>query len=169
MNSKVEKIIIFVDNSNIFHSFQKLRFHCDYIKLKEVLTGGRNLIDIILYTGIMYPVKKKDKRFLSKLHHLGYNVKTRSIKVAPDGRKVEKRIDVLMAVDIIASVFEIKYDIVVIVSGDGDFVPVVKKLKELNKGIEIWSFKQLLSEQLKSLVGDNIFYIDDVLEQIKME
>jgi uncharacterized LabA/DUF88 family protein len=169
MKQENEKIMVFIDNSNLFHSFQKIHFHCDYIKLREVLTAGRKLVDVILYTGIMYPVKTKDKRWLSKLHHLGYSVKTRSVKVAPNGKKVEKRIDVLMAVDIIASVYEKKYDTAVIVSGDGDFVPVVKKLKELNKSVEIWSFKELLSEQLKSLVSTNIHYIDTVLDQIKMK
>ena len=162
MNKK-EKVIIFVDNSNLFHSFQELNFHCDYDKLKKVITNKRDLIEIILYTGIMYPVKQKDKAWLMKLKELGYTVNTRAIKVAPNGRKIEKRIDVLMAVDIISSAYEVSYDTVVLVSGDGDFVPVVKKLRNLNIKIEVWSFKNLLSEQLKDVVGvSNINYINKI-------
>ena len=163
-----DEIIIFLDNSNLFHSFQTLQFHCDYEKLKAVLTGGRKLVEAILYTGIMYPVKPKDKKWLSKLNHLGYTVKTRSVKVAPDGRKVEKRIDVLMAVDIISAAYEKKCDTIVLVSGDSDFVPVVKKLMELNIRAEIWAFKHLFSEQLKDVARDkNVFYLDDILEKIE--
>lgn len=115
----------------------------------------------------MYPVKRGDKAFLSKLKHLGFNVKTRAVKVAPSGVKKEKRIDVLMAVDIIASAYEKDCDTLILVSGDGDFVPVLKKLKELDKNIEVWSFKDLLSTQIKDEVGDgNYFYIDDVLDKL---
>jgi uncharacterized LabA/DUF88 family protein len=164
---KKQRIIIFIDNSNLFHSFQKLNFHCDYKKLKNVITNDRELVDLFLYTGIMYPVKRGDKAFLSKLSHLGFNVKTRAVKVTPSGIKKEKRIDVLMAVDMISSAYEKNYDTLILVSGDGDFVPVLKKLKELGKNIEVWSFKDLLSTQIKDEFGeDNCFYIDDVLDKL---
>jgi len=165
----IKKIIIFIDNSNLFHSFQKLKFYCDYKKLKKVIASDRKIVFANLYTGIMYPVKDKDKAWLSKLGHLGYNVITRAIKVAPDGRKSEKRIDVLMSVDIISAVFEEEFDKIVLVSGDGDFVPVVKKVKELGKKIEIWSFRKLLSENLKMEAGkENCYFMDSILNRIKM-
>ncbi|MGV9171891.1 MAG: NYN domain-containing protein [Promethearchaeia archaeon] len=166
----MSKIILFIDNSNLFHQFQKLNFKCDYKKLKDEIANGRKIVDARIYTGLMYPVKKKDKAYLSKLGHLGFKVVTRSIKVAPNGRKVEKRIDVLMAVDIISAVFQMKFDTIVLISGDGDFVPVAKKLNELNRDLEIWSFKDLLSKHLKSVVGNKkCYYIDSILEKIKLE
>ncbi|MHA1150432.1 MAG: LabA-like NYN domain-containing protein [Promethearchaeota archaeon] len=165
---KNERIILFIDNSNLFYAFRAYGIHCDYLKLKEVISHKRNLIEAILYMGIMYPVKEKDKAWLSKLSHLGYHVKTRAVKVAPNGRKKEKRIDILMAIDIIAAVYEKSFDKVVLVSGDGDFIPVIKKLKELNKKVEIWSSKNLLSEQIKDIMGENnYFYIEDILDKIK--
>ena len=118
----------------------------------------------------MYPVREKDKAWLTSLNKMGYNVKTRAIKVTPNGIKSEKRIDVLMSVDIVSSAFERKSDSIVIVSGDSDFVPVVKKLKELNKKIEVWAFVKLLSQQLKTLIEPiNLYYLDDYLDQIKLE
>ena len=164
-----QSVIIFIDNSNIFHSFQSLNFQCDYHQLKEIIIGNRNLVEANLYTGIMYPVREKDKDWFSSLNKMGYNVKTRAIKVAPNGKKTEKRIDVLMAVDIISSAFEQNVDTIIIVSGDSDFVPVVKKLKDLNKKVEVWSFKKNLSHQLKDLLDhESIYYIDDVLDQIRL-
>ncbi|MBD3228735.1 MAG: NYN domain-containing protein [Candidatus Lokiarchaeota archaeon] len=162
-----ENIIIFIDNSNLFHSFRKINFMCDYKKLKNILTGDRNLVNAILYMGLMYPVKAKDKAWLNKLKYLGYKVKTRSVKVSPTGIKKEKRIDVLMAVDMIASAFEISYDTILLVSGDSDFIPVIVKLLELGKNVEIWSFKDLLSSQLKEVAGlNNCHYIDDILDEL---
>lgn len=166
----MKKIIIFIDNSNLFHYFQKLKFHCDYKKLKEVIANGREIVDAFIYTGLMYPVRKKDKAYLSKLGHLGFKVVTRSIKVAPNGKKVEKRIDVLMAVDIISAAFQREFDTIVLLSGDGDFVPVAKKLKSLVINLEVWSFEELLAEHLRRVVGEeNCFFIDNILPQIKLE
>jgi uncharacterized LabA/DUF88 family protein len=165
----LEKIIIFIDNSNLFHSFQSLNFHCDYSKLKTIITGNRNLIEANLYTGLVYPVREKEKAWFNSLYKIGYTVKTRAIKVAPNGKKIEKRIDVLMAVDIIVSAYEKIVDTIIIVSGDSDFVPVVKKIIGLNKNVELWSFKKLLSRQLSEILKpEQIFYIDDYLDKIKL-
>lgn len=165
----LENIIIYIDNSNLFHSFQSLNFECDYYLLKEIITRNRNLVEANLYTGIMYPVKERDKDWFSSLNKMGYKVKTRAIKVAPNGKKTEKRIDVLMSVEIISSAFEKNVDTIIIVSGDSDFVPVVKKLKDLNKKVEIWSFKKNLSQQLRDLLDPaNVNYIDDILDQIRI-
>ena len=164
-----ENILIFLDNSNLFHSFQNLNFHCDYSKLKAVITKDRILLEANLYTGLMYPVRDKEKAWFNSLYKMGYTVKTRAIKVAPNGKKIEKRIDVLMAVDIISSVYEKDVDVIVIVSGDSDFVPVIKKLKNLNKQVEIWSFKNLLSTQISDLLDpDKLYFMDDFLDQIRL-
>jgi uncharacterized LabA/DUF88 family protein len=166
---KSENILIFIDNSNLFHSFQFLNFHCDYNKLKKVIAGNRKIIEANLYTGLMYPVRDKDKAWFHSLYKMGYKVKTRAIKVAPNGKKSEKKIDVLMAVDIISSAYEKNADTIIIVSGDSDFVPVVKKLNELRINVEIWSFKKLLSQQLKELIEHgNLCYLDEHLDQIRM-
>ena len=163
-----QSVIIFIDNSNLFHSFQSLNFHCDYNKLKRVIKGNRNIIEANIYTGIMYPVRDKEKAWFSSLNKMGYTLKTRAIKVAPSGKKIEKRIDVLMTVDIISSAYEKSVDTIIIVSGDSDFVPVVKKLKNLNINVELWSFRRLLSQQLMDILApDCIFYIDDFLDQIR--
>ena len=164
-----ENVIIFIDNSNLFHSFQSLNFHCDYNKLKKVIKGKRNLLEANIYSGLMYPVRDKEKAWFSSLNKMGYILKTRAIKVAPNGKKVEKRIDVLMAVDIISSAYEKCVDTLIIVSGDSDFVPVVKKLKDLNKKVEIWSFRRLLSQQMMDLLDpENIHFMDDFLDQIRL-
>ncbi len=46
------------------------------------------------------------------------------------------------------------YDKAILVSGDADFVEVVKTFKELNKKIEIWSFKISLAKQILEEAGE---------------
>ncbi|KKM21032.1 hypothetical protein LCGC14_1639530 [marine sediment metagenome] len=49
-----------------------------------------------------------------------------------------------------------------------NFVEAVNKLKELGKGIQIWSFKISFSKKLKKAAGyRNIHYIDEILDEIE--
>jgi len=56
-----------------------------------------------------------------------------------------------------------------LVSGDGDFVPVIIKIKGLDKNVEIWAFRYSLAYTLKEeLEQEDIWYLDDTLSEIKM-
>ena len=53
-------------------------------------------------------------------------------------------------------------------SGDGDYIKAVEKLKELNKNFEIWSFKISMSRDLLKVAGrKSIRYIDSILDEIE--
>jgi len=89
-------------------------------------------------------------------------------KIASNGA-IEMKVDIKIAIDIISLAYEDKYDPAVLASGDGDFVPDVKKVKELDKGVEVWAFRYLLANALKEeLEPGNIYYLEDILDKIKM-
>ncbi|GAG94225.1 unnamed protein product, partial [marine sediment metagenome] len=61
------------------------------------------------------------------------------------------------------------YDKAVLVLGDGDFIPVVDKLMEMNKPVELWAFKYSLSHALMEKIEEgNLFYLDDILMNITL-
>lgn len=65
--------------------------------------------------------------------------------------------------------YENEYDTAVLVSEDGDFVPVVKKIKELDKNLEVWAFRYSLANALKEeFKQKDINYLDEILSKIKM-
>ena len=170
MKDNDQRIMIFIDNSNIFKGFKKYNVRADYEKLKLVLTNNRVLKGIFLYEGIVYPISYEKKKWYKDLSKKsGYTIK------ASFNKKVshvifEKKVDVKLAIDLICYAYEDVYDIAVLVSGDGDFIPVIKKLKKLNKKLEIWAFKYSLANSIKEKVdANNIFYIDDVLSDIRIE
>ncbi|MEJ2251876.1 MAG: NYN domain-containing protein [Candidatus Lokiarchaeota archaeon] len=164
-----EKIMVFIDNNNLFHFFNEIGFKCDYNKLKEVIRQSRFLEKIILFTGLTYPVSPGKKYWLERLKSFGYEIKTRFLQISPNGRMKEKRIDVLMAIEIIKSIFEEDYYTAIIVSGDGDFLPVIKELKRYKKKVEVWSPKDSLAHIIRDELGDlNCNLIDDVLDKIKL-
>lgn len=166
---KKGKIMIFIDNSYIFHNFRRYNFKADYEKLKEIINQNRNLVAIYLYVGLVYPIKIETKKWLDNLKKKsGYVIETHFVKHTAEG-VTEKKIDVVMAVDMISNAYENAYDTAILVSGDGDFLPVVSKLKQLNKRVEIWGFKDMIANVLmKEFTLEDIHYIDDFLDDIKL-
>ncbi len=165
----MERVIIFIDNSNIFKGFRKYNIKADYEKLKNIINKDRNLEEIYLYEGIVYPISPEKKKWYKDLRkNSGYVIKA-SFDKRTFRNAIEKKIDINIAIDIISLAYENAYDTVVLVSGDGDFVPVVKKVKELNKNLELWAFRYSLANALKEELEErNIFYLDDILSKIKL-
>ena len=165
----MERIIIFIDNSNIFKGFQKYRVKVDYEKLKNILSQNRQLNNIFLYEGVVYPMSPEKKRWYEELsNRSGYVIKASFDKIT-SYVATEKKVDINIAIDIISFAYESTYDTAVLVSGDGDFVPVIKKLKELEKNVEVWAFRYSLANALcEELEQENIYYLDDILSKIRI-
>ncbi len=165
----MERIIIFIDNSNIFKGFQKYNIQADYEKLKSLITRGRKLIGIFLYEGVVYPITPEKRNWYKELkNRSGYVVKTSYDKIVKTGA-IEKKVDIKIAIDVISFAYEDKYDTAVLVTGDGDFLPVIKKVKQLNKNVELWAFRYSLANAFKdNLTFQNIFYLDDILNILKL-
>jgi len=77
------------------------------------------------------------------------------------GNKVEKGVDVHLAVDLVTLAFENKYDIAIIISNDGDFVPAVKKAQSYGKKVYNVMFPQCDAHHL-SKTCDKTIYIKDI-------
>ena len=165
----MEQIVVFIDNSNIFKGFRKYSIKADYEKLKKTIMQGRKLNGIFLYEGVIYPMSPEKKKWYKDLSNKsGYVIKASFNKIAFN-EAIEKKIDIKIAIDMVSLAHENAYDTAVLVSGDGDFVPVVKKVKKLNKKVELWAFRYSLANALKGeFEQKNIYYLDDILSEIKM-
>jgi len=165
----MERITIFIDNSNIFQGFRKYNVKVDYEKLKNLISKDRKLQDIFLYEGVLYPISSEKKKWYADLKNKsGYVIRASFDKITHNNT-IEKKIDIQIAIDIISLAYENDYDTAALVSGDGDFVPVIEKLIELKKNVELWAFKYSLANALKEKLDPrNIYYIDDILNNIKM-
>ncbi|GAG63982.1 unnamed protein product [marine sediment metagenome] len=117
----------------------------DYEKLKDIITKRRKLQGIFLYEGVVYPMSQEKKKWYEDLRkRSGYEIKASFDKIAFSDA-IEKKVDIKIAIDIISLAYEDSYDTAVLVSGDGDFVPVLKKVKELDKNMEVWAFRYSLA------------------------
>ncbi|MGJ8561718.1 MAG: NYN domain-containing protein [Litorimonas sp.] len=124
------KTAVFIDGSNVYAAAKALGFDIDYKLLREHLAATVTLQRASYYTAIIenddYSPLKPLTDFLG---YNGYNMVTKPAKEHTDSmgrRKVKGNMDVDMAVDMMEVGPHV--DHVMLFSGDGDFVPVVKSL-----------------------------------------
>jgi len=139
-----QRIGIFVDVQNMFYSAKALhQSKIDYSKLLQEIVGNRRLVRAIAYI-----VQKPDvdqSSFTDALCRLGYEIKMKELRLRPDGT-AKGDWDMGIAIDTIA--IAPKLDAVVLVTGDGDFVPLVEMLKAHGCRVETVSFRRSTAVEL---------------------
>jgi len=118
--------------------------------------------------GIPDKILPKKRNFLNFLRAQGFVIQPKPIIISPTGIKKQKGIDIFIYKDIVELAEEDTYDKAILISGDSDFLDVIRKLKDLKKEIEIWSFKKSTSRSLIEEAGqENVHYIDEILDEIR--
>ncbi len=150
---KAQRVGIFIDTQNIYHSAKNL-YHAKAnfgAILKEALC------DRILVRAVAYLVTTEagdEKSFFEALAKVGIETKTKPLQIFMGGAK-KADWDVGMAVDAIK--MAAKLDTIILVTGDGDFVPLVEYLKN-HEGcqVEVVSFRKSSSAKLVEIADDFI-------------
>lgn len=148
---KDQRVGVFVDGGNMYHSAKNL--YDSRVNFKEVLktaVAGRQLIRAMVY--VIKSNSGEELSFFEALSKQGFDVKMKDLQVFAGGAK-KGDWDVGMAIDAIKSAD--KLDVIVLVTGDGDFIPLVIYLKE-NKGcqVEMLAFGETSSAKLIEQVDD---------------
>lgn len=148
---KSQRVGVFIDTQNLYHSAKNLyKARVNFNQVLKDAVAGRNLIRALAY--LVTTEAGDEKAFLDALTKSGIETKTKDLQVFASGAK-KADWDVGLAVDAIKHAP--KLDAVIIVSGDGDFIPLVKYLQE-NMGcqVEAVSFGKSSSSKLKEAVDD---------------
>ncbi|MCB1188941.1 MAG: NYN domain-containing protein [Leptospiraceae bacterium] len=83
---------------------------------------------------------------MEALWESGYIV--RSKLGAISGNSYRCNLDVEMALDMLKSAYQLKPDVVVIASGDGDFLPIVNELRQLGVRVEVAAFQDNTAREM---------------------
>ncbi len=150
---KDQRVGVFVDAQNMYHSARNLyKARVNFKEVLEVAVAGRNLIRAITY--VIRTETGEEKTFFEAMGKLGFETKEKDLQIFAGGAK-KADWDVGLAVDTIK--LASKLDVVVIVSGDGDYEPLVEYLK-VNKGcrVEVIAFGESSSGRLIEIADDFI-------------
>ena len=70
-----------------------------------------------------------------------------------------------MAVDMVEGAADDNFDVAMLVSGDGDFVPAVKAVQKKNKSVENIYFKKSFSGNLKRNCNKSLMLRKEILDK----
>ena len=151
-----QRIGIFVDVQNLYYSARFI--YKSKVNFKSILNEairGRQLIRAIAY--VIKADVKDEINFFEVLKSFGYEVKEKDLQVFYGGAK-KGDWDIGIAVDMIE--LAPKLDALVLISGDGDFVPLVQHVKHaLGCYVEVMAFGKSSSQKLVENV-DNFIDLD---------
>ena len=147
MRRKDQRVGVFVDVQNLYHSSKNL-YHArvNYKELMRELVDGRQLIVANAYV-VKSDTAEGEAAFFDALKKSGLELRSKDLQIFAGGMK-KADWDVGMAVDAIRMSDLI--DVVVLVTGDGDFIPLVEYLK-WGKGrtVEVAAFGRSASGKIK--------------------
>ena len=155
--TKHQKVGVFVDAQNMYHSAKNLyKSRVNFAEILKQAVGSRQLIRAFAYA--IKTEGGEEKAFLEALQKAGFELKVKDLQIFPGGMK-KGDWDVGIAID--AVILADKIDVAVLVEGDGDFVPLVEYLKT-NKGVKVEVIAFGRSASSKLIQAANKFYdLDD--------
>lgn len=146
------RVGIFLDVQNLYHSAKNLYgSRVNYRELIQGLASGRKIIRTLAYVVKSDPTTGEDA-FFDALEKEGIELRNKDLQIYPGGMK-KADWDVGLAVDAIKLASSL--DVIILVTGDGDFVPLVSYLREgLGKIVEVAAFGRATSSKLRDAVDD---------------
>lgn len=128
-----QRVGILIDVQNLYHSAKNIyQGRVNYRELIKHLSRGRKLIRAIAYA-VKSDTSAGESQFFEALEKAGLELKIKDLHIYPDGTK-KADWDVGMAIDaVLISNF---VDVIILVTGDGDFLPLVNYLK-WGKGVVV--------------------------------
>lgn len=146
ITDEYQRVAVFVDAQNMYHTARNL-YHAkvNFKRILEMGVGNRQMIRAFIY--VIATESGEESAFFEALAKGGYEIKQKDLQIFAGGMK-KADWDVGMAVD--ATILADKVDVAILVTGDGDFIPLVEYLR-INKGlkVEVMGFGRSTSSKLK--------------------
>ena len=176
------KVSVFIDGNNFYFGLKKIyrddfkAMDFNFEKFCDFVAKEREIVNIFYYNAPLDITQdlekyKNQQRFFNKISRIQKlklilcKLLRRKIKGTDKYYYVLKEDDIHMAVDLVKRAFKDFYDVAVLVSGDGDFVPAVKAVQEEGKKVENVYFKKSASTNLKRNCDSSFMLRKEILNK----
>ncbi len=159
-----ERVGVFVDVANLLYSARTLRITIDFGKLLDFLRGNRRLVRAHAYCPTS-PQPGDDQMFLQAVKGLGYRITTKNYKTFASGAK-KADMDLDLCMDVVRLVDGGAVDCIVLVSGDGDFIPMLDYCSDHGVRVEVVAFDESMSASLRQ--SCDLFINLSMLDEIRV-
>lgn len=142
---KEQRVGVFVDVQNLYYSAKNLySAKVNFAEILKKATSGRKLIRAFAY--VIKADVKDEQNFFDALSNIGFENRAKDLQTFAGGAK-KGDWDIGIAMDAIQ--LAPKLDTIILVSGDGDFVPLLLHLRHaLGCRVEVLSFGKSSSSKL---------------------
>jgi uncharacterized LabA/DUF88 family protein len=148
-----KKVSVFIDAANLYHSSSVARLKIDFVQVIKWFKSHCKLKNANFYTA--YDIEdQKQMEFLQDLEYNGYNMIKKPLKVFENSKK--GNMDIEIAVDCFTQ--QNLYDIIILISGDGDFSYLMQTLERLGKQTVVIGVGGFTSYELHQEVNEYFFF-----------
>jgi uncharacterized LabA/DUF88 family protein len=147
-----QRVAVLIDVQNLYHSAKNI--HGRRVNFKEILSAGvgnRELVRAFAY--VVRTETEEEKQFFEVLHKMGIEIRVKDLQIFFGGAK-KADWDVGIAIDGIR--LSERVDVIILMSGDGDFIPFVEYLKNKGTQVEVMAFGESTSSGLREAADDFI-------------
>src|SRR3989344_5327893 len=161
---KEQRVEELIDVQNLYHSAKNL-YHArvNYQEVLKQAVAGRKFIRAFGY--VVRTKTGEETPFFDALGKIGIETRVRDLQEWYGGAK-KADWDVGIVIDAIRTAPGL--DVIVLASGDGDFIALVEYLKNLGKRVEVMAFVKTTSGKLKE-VADEFIDLDDGLPKFLLK
>lgn len=159
-SKKSQTAAVFVDAQNMYHSARNLyKARVNFKELLKFAVAGRNLVKANAY--VIKSDIPEEQGFFEALERSGYYLKIKDLQIFPGGMK-KADWDVGLAIDAIS--MATKAEVMVFVTGDGDFIPLLEYLKHQGITVEVVAFRRSTSSKLIQ-AADKFYDLEEEVER----
>ncbi|KKU03697.1 MAG: hypothetical protein UX07_C0055G0005 [Parcubacteria group bacterium GW2011_GWA2_45_30] len=149
---KEQRVAVFIDVQNMYHSARNIfNARVNFAEVVKDAVAGRKLLRSFAY--VVRTKTGEEKPFFEALTKIGIEMRIKDLQEFYGGAK-KGDWDVGMTVDAVRTADIV--DTIVIVSGDGDFIPLLEYLKGRGRRVEVMAFGRSASQKLKEAADDFI-------------
>lgn len=157
---KAQRVGVLIDVANLYHSAKNLyQRRVNFGAVLKEAVAGRQLVRAYAY--VVKTEGGEEQTFFDVLEKLGIETRVKDLQVFYGGAK-KGDWDVGIAIDAVRIAKLV--DVIVLMSGDGDFVPLIDYLRNQGTQIEVMSFGKSTSSHLKE-EADEFFDMCESPEQ----
>jgi len=159
----MERVVVYIDGANFYGGIFSINpkytdTKFDFERYINKIVGNRQLMFVKYYNAslkqqINPEIFKKQQRLFSRLRKIKnceVILSKRKPRLDTEGKEYHtiKGDDINLALDMLEDAYENKYDTAILISSDGDFVSLVRKVKHKGKKIELHYFANCISNEL---------------------
>jgi uncharacterized LabA/DUF88 family protein len=138
-----ERVGVFIDVQNMYYGARKLKGKLDFDALMQAAVRERRLIQATAY--VVESNEIDQSGFIAILQKRAIDVRRKTLRVRADG-SMKGDWDMELAFDVLDAANGL--DVVVLVSGDGDFTSLAQRVKRMGPRVEVMGFPRNTAKSL---------------------